>query len=349
MEQMIKIKKGTHLTEDERKRIAVLHKEGYSPYKIGKILNRASNTIRNELKRGTTVVIVGYFEKKEYFPDTGQAVYEKNRSRCRSPKKIETCSRFINFVEDEVLQKKRSFASARMKAINEGAFDESETCSVCTLYKYTEMGLLKIKNIDLPEKVSRKHRGYGKDRSHKRLQGVSIEERPERINNREEFGHWEIDLVIGKKEGKDNVLLTLTERKTRMEIVRKIKGKTIEAVHRFIKKLRKDTPFFDRIFKSITTDNGSEFAQLWKLGKSLGIDIYYAHPYSSWERGLNENTNRIVRRFVRKGTAIKNYTRTQIAEVERWINTMYRKVLGWRTAEECFREEVEKLIKEEIC
>lgn len=89
---------------------------------------------------------------------------------------------------------------------------------------------------------------------------------------------------------------------------------------------------------------------MWKLGKRFDIDVYYAHPYSSWERGLNENTNRIVRRFVRKGTAIKNYTRTQIAEVEQWINTMYRKVLGWRTAEECFREEVENLlIREGIC
>ena len=89
-----------------------------------------------------------------------------------------------------------------------------------------------------------------------------------------------------------------------------------------------------------------EFAQLWKTGKKMGIDIYYAHPYSSYERGSNENANRIIRRFVRKGTAIKDYTKKQIQEVENWINTMYRKILGWRTSEECYAEEVQKLLAE---
>lgn len=338
-------KRATHLTEEERKEIATLYWEGYSPYKIGKILGRASNTVRNELKRGTITVIINGFEKEQYFPDTGQAVYEKNRRRCRKPKKIDTCKDFIMYVEEQVLCDKRSFASVRAEALDKNLFSEEETCSVVTLYTYAERRLLKVKNIDLPEKVSRKPKRKKKGRKHKRLNGVCIEERPESVNDREEFGHWEIDLVIGKQSAKDNVLLTLTERLTRKEIIRKISGKTSKAVHRCLNRLKKEIPHFKKIFQSITTDNGSEFAQLHEWGKKQGVDIYYAHPYSSWERGLNENTNRIIRRWVPKGKMIKNYSKKQIQKIEEWINTMYRKSLGWKTAEYKFQEVVEQLLQ----
>lgn len=339
------MKKGSHLTFEERRKIAVLHAEGMSPYKIGKLLGRASNTIRNELKRGTTTVIVSYFEKERYFPDTGQAVYLKNRKKCRMPKKIDTCIRFIEYVEKNVLESKRSFESVCAEAIDTGGFRKEETCSVGTLYAYTERNMLKIKNIDLPEKVRRRKRKKPEvDRTHKRLKGTSIAERPEKINSREEFGHWEIDLVIGKQTTEDNALLTLTERKTRKEIVRKIKGKTIKAVHGCIRKLKKEIPHFGKVFKSITTDNGAEFSRLSELGKKLGIAIYYAHPYSSWERGLNENTNRIIRRFIPKGEMIKIYSKKKIQEIENWINTMYRGSLEWKTADYRYQEEVDRLL-----
>ena len=339
-------RKGSHLTFEERRSIAAMHSEGMSPYKIGKLLGRASNTIRNELKRGTTKVIKGYFEKETYFPDTGEAVYRKNRKKCRMPKKIEKCREFIGYVEEQVLKMKRSFASIIAEVLDKGIFCREEMCSMGTLYTYTDRNMLAVKNIDLPEKVRRKPKKAKKDKSHKRLRGKSIETRPESINNREEFGHWEIDLVIGKKTADDNVLLTLTERKTKKEIVRKIKDKSVKSVHRCLKQIKKKMPHFDKVFRSITTDNGSEFAWLYELEKTLGIDVYYAHPYSSWERGLNENTNRIVRRFVPKGEPIRSYSRTKIQETEDWINTMYRKSLGWKTADQCFEMELQKLLEE---
>lgn len=221
-------------------------------------------------------------------------------------------------------------------------FKEEEICSLSTLYSYTERGLLKVKNIDLPEKVGRRVKKK-KNRKHKRLHGQSIEKRPESINDKKEFGHWEIDMVIGKKEKTDQVLLTLTERKTKKEIIRKISGKTVNAVHRCLKKLKKETPNFNKIFRSITADNGVEFSKLYEIGEKMGIDIYYAHPYSSWERGLNENTNRIIRRFIPKGHRIREYTKKKIEKVEFWINTMYRRSLGWKTAEECYQNELELL------
>lgn len=308
---------------------------------IGKLTGRASNTIRNELKRGTTTIILGYYEKEKYFPDTGQAIYEKNRKKCRKYM-INRFHNFLNYIEEQLQKHKRSFASARAEAIGKRMFKEEEICSLSTLYSYTERGLLKVKNIDLPEKVGRRVKKK-KNRKHKRLHGQSIEKRPESINDKKEFGHWEIDLVIGKKEKTDQVLLTLTERKTKKEIIRKISGKTVNAVHRCLKKLKKETPNFNKIFRSITADNGVEFSKLYEIGEKMGIDIYYAHPYSSWERGLNENTNRIIRRFIPKGHRIREYTKKKIEKVEFWINTMYRRSLGWKTAEECYQNELELL------
>ena len=342
---MEKVRKGSHLSMEERRQIAILLDDGFTPYKIAQKIGRALNTVLNELRRGTIKVIVDYYEKEKYFPDTGQVIYEKNRKNCRAPQKIETCKKYISYVEEQVLTQKRSFASIQAEVLDKGLFQVNEICSVALLYDYTERGMLKVKNLDLPEKVGRRPRGRGKDRAHKRLRGTSIEERPAVINERQEIGHWEIDLVIGKKSKDDKVLLTLTERKTKKEIIRKIQGKTVKAVHRCLRKLRNEIPYFNEVFRSITTDNGIEFSQLSKLGKKLGIDIYYAHPYSSWERGQNENGNRIIRRFVPKGEPIKNYTRGKIQEVENWINTLYRKSLGWRTAEECYQEELKKLLE----
>ena len=340
----VSTKKNSHLTYEERRSIAMLNDEGLSPYKIGKILGRASNTIRNELKRGTTTVIVGYFEKEKYFSDTGQAVYEKNRKRCKMPRKIETCRPFISYVEKQVKENKKSFSDIRAEVLDKGIFEEKEVCSVGTLYSYIDRNMLKIKNIDLLEKVRRRPRKERAYRKHKRLKGVSISQRPDNINDREEFGHWEIDCVIGKNTVEDYVLLTLSERKTKKEIVRKIRRKNVRSVHRCLEKLKKESIHFKEIFKTITTDNGSEFARLHEWGEKNNVDIYYAHPYSSWERGQNENGNRIIRRFIPKGEMIRGHSKEEIQRIETRINSMYRKTLGWKTADMCFEEEIEQLL-----
>ena len=118
------VKKGSLLNIEERRMIAILTAEGKSPYAIAKLLGRASNTIRNELKRGTTNIIRGYFEYEGYFPDTGQAVYEKNRLKCRQPMKLKTCKDYIAYVEQEVLEKKRSFACVHAEVIAKGIFNK---------------------------------------------------------------------------------------------------------------------------------------------------------------------------------------------------------------------------------
>lgn len=135
---------------------------------------------------------------------------------------------------------------------------------VCTktLYIYIDLGLLDVKNIDLPYKLRRNIKP-ARVRKNKKILGSSINERPSEIDFRDEFGHWEIDTVIGKKSSDDNVLLTIVERKTRNAIVHKIESKTVDAVTNELVKIRDFFgDKFSKVFKTITADNGSEFIEL---------------------------------------------------------------------------------------
>ena len=166
----------------------------------------------------------------------------------------------------------------------------------------------------------------------------SIEYRPKEANTREEYGHWEGDLVIGKRK-KGAVLFTLTERKTREEIIIKIASKEAEEVAKALdqieKKYKKE---FENKFKSITFDNGPEFRS-WRLleksydnrKKGKRTTVYYAHPYRSGERGSNENANRLIRRFIPKGTDIASITEEFIQRVEDWINNYPRAMFKYKS------------------
>jgi IS30 family transposase len=174
----------------------------------------------------------------------------------------------------------------------------------------------------------------------KNLKGSSIDERPKEIENREEYGHWEMDTVVGKK-ARSSVLLVLSERKRREEIIIKIADRTQESVIKAIDGLElKYKEKFKEKFKSITVDNGSEFLNFIGMEKSI-IDpnasrtkVYYAHPYSSWERGTNENINRLIRRFLPKGTDINKVSKAKIKSIEKWINNYPRRMFGYKSANE---------------
>lgn len=178
--------------------------------------------------------------------------------------------------------------------------------------------------------------------------GESIEHRPEEIDEREEFGHWEGDTVYsGKGKRKTTrALLTLTERKTRKEIIIAIPNRKAETVVKALDALERKLGArrFRAIFKSITFDNGTEFAAAEELERSCvnkrlpRTKVYFCHPYSSWERGTNENTNGMIRRRFPKGTNFAAVTNAQIAQAENWINNYPRKILGYKSSEIVFRE-----------
>ncbi len=194
-----------------------------------------------------------------------------------------------------------------------------------------------------------------KNKKHKREKklekptgGESIDYRLD-LSDREEFGHWEIDCVVGKRSGKSCCLMTLVERKTRYGIVIRIQRKSKKCIVNALKSLKKKYgKYFYDIFKTITADNGSEFKDALGMSISLKngnkIKIYYAHAYSSWERGTNENYNKMIRRWFPKGTNFINITQSKIDEVTNIINNYPRKIFNFNVAHNLFDNELLKIM-----
>jgi IS30 family transposase len=224
--------------------------------------------------------------------------------------------------------------------------------AVCTktLYSYIDQNVIPgVSNESLWEKRKRRRqRRKGLRRLAKRIaKGPSIERRPAEAESREVFGHWEMDLVVGPTHGSNAALLTLVERKHRHIIVRKIPDKTQASVLKALRGIERHygTRRFRQIFKTITVDNGSEFFDFEALetsefSKQQRTRIFYAHPYASWERGSNENGNRMIRRFVAKGRDIARFTRQAISHIETWINNYPRRILDFMTPHELFAEQL---------
>lgn len=219
------------------------------------------------------------------------------------------------------------------------------TVSVSTLYRYIDRGYIPhVTNKHLPEK-SRRKRQYNQIRASRPPKGTSIERRPKDVNDRSTFGHWEMDSVIGKAEGKRQSCIVLTERKTLQQIIVHARSKSAASTVSILDSVLSKFP--QGTFKSITVDNGSEFSDCYGMEHDRNgnkrLTVYYCHPYTSCERGSNERANRIIRRFFPKGKSMAKLTQKQCDEVAQFMNTMRRKSLNWQTAEECFNRELAKL------
>jgi len=210
--------------------------------------------------------------------------------------------------------------------------------SICTktLYNYIDRGIFEgITNHTLWEKRKRRRRRYKQVSriSLKNKGSRSIEERPERVNNRLEYGHWEGDTIVSRRLGGKPGLFTLTERMTREEIIMKIDSLTQHAISKALNKLEHNHGgCFKKKFKSITLDNGREFLDWESIEQSIlngkkRTLVYFAHPYSSWERGTNENQNKMIRRFIPKGTDISKLSDREIKRIEDWMNNYPRRIL----------------------
>ena len=256
----------SHLTSYDRGRISALRSEGKTLQAIADVIGCHKSTISRELQRGTvTQRKSDLTEYEAYFPETGQAVYEKNRSRCGAKYKLTQTAAFIHFAVKK-MQEDHWSPDAVCGYAKANQLFEATVCTK-TLYHYIDLGLLPVKNIDLPLKVTRQTKKK-RIRQHKRMLGTSIEERPSYIDKRQEFGHWEIDTVLGQRQ-KGAALLTLTERKTRKEHILKIRQKTAESVHHAIQSLKN---LYGKSF-SFTSDNGSEFSELIQAVDSDGVAV----------------------------------------------------------------------------
>ena len=330
----------THLTEFERGQIAAYLEEDLALREIARRIGRDVSTISRERDRGTVQQIDTHRETyKKYFPDVGARVYEENRKNCGNHSKVMEAWEFNKFAEKMILEKKWSPDAVVGHAKRHEKFEYIP--STKTLYNWIDEGKLSVINMDLAMKLRRSTKST-KSQKNKKVLGKSIEERPESIETREEFGHWEIDTVEGHKSN-DDALLTLIERKTRNKIIRRIPYNTASAVTDALQGIFEEHPEVQNVFKTITADNGSEFSELSELGKRFQIDVYFCHPYASWERGSNECHNGLMRRFIKKGQPIHSYSDEKIADVESWMNTLPRKILNYKTPGEAFAKFVDSV------
>ncbi len=297
-------------------------------------------TVYNELKRGMYIrKNSDWTYSKAYAPEIAEDKYQAHLRAKGGDLKIGNDYELASYLENKIAYEKYS-PEAALAQIKKDGLQFKTTVSKTTLYRYIDMGLfLHLTNKDLPYKGSKK-KGYHEVRPRRAPFGKSIETRPDHINSREEFGHWEMDCVEGKK-GTRKTLLVLTERKTRFERVFLMNGKTSDEVIFSVLRLRERlSDGFEKVYKSITTDNGSEFAS----PEDMPVENnYYCHPYSAWERGSNENQNRMIRRFYPKGTDFTHVTEEDIAKVEAWINRYPRPMFGYKSSEELYLEEINML------
>jgi len=332
--------KWKHLSEKDRYKIEALYHQGLSPSEIGKSLEpkRDRRTIERELKRGMTLQRdYEYRDRFVYLADVGQWKHDEKAANKGRSLKIGHDHKLAQYIEDKIKNEKWSPDAiiGRIKA--EGLEFDTSICTK-TLYNYIDTEVfVGISNKDLLIKRSGVKRGYGKVRTValNNKDGKSISERPEEANERSEAGHWEIDLVVGR-QGTKAAILTLVDRKSRKSLYVLVKNKTQKEVIAAIKRVRRRVGGnFTDVFKTITADNGSEFLDSESIKKAAKCnEVYYAHPYSSWERGSNENGNRILRRFVPKGTDIGKLTAMELQRIEDWVNNYPRKIFSYKTANE---------------
>jgi IS30 family transposase len=327
------------ITEEQRYKIEGFMQAKMTQKKIAELIGVTERTIRREITLGKVKQLNSdWTEKIVYKADYAQMKHdERGKNKGRSLK-IGNDHKLADYIEKKICDEKFSPDAALAEARKTGGF-KGLICTR-TLYSYIESGLfMRLTNKDLLVKRNSKKRNYHKIRkvALNNKNGKSISERPESIDKREEKGHWEIDLVVGK-QGTKPVVLTLVERKTRKSIYALAPNKSQQAVMEAVKRAAKRVGGdLSEVFKSITADNGSEFLDSEAIKKAANCgEVYYAHPYSSWERGSNENGNRILRRFIPKGADLSVLTEEELVRYENWVNNYPRRILGYKTANEAY-------------
>lgn len=334
---------------------------GYSNRNIGKtqfinelasIVGTSVSNIYSIIKDAT--IIVRDTHLIEHTELSALAAFNKRSRNHKIPNnsKLDKAHDFICLVEEELKSNKLSSVDETinyLKLHKSDMINDIETVSTKTFYNYIHDGKVAIKPIDLPRMLGRRTKKNWKTYIPKRQKGTSIEERPEYIETREEFGHWEGDLVTGPRDGQNGAYLTLIERKTRFYYMIPITSKSSKKVYMQINKLHQFYgDDFKKIFKSITFDNGSEFSR-WKDmetkpgTKEKRTTIYFGRPYHSCDRASNENCNGLIRYFIKKGTDINTIDKKTTIDINNKINNKKRKILGYLPAVQLFLDELAKI------
>lgn len=332
---MIKAKK---LTLEERIKIRTFLECFVNPAQIAKKLNRHRSTISRELNKwGIKKNFQDYDPRlAHWFSSDNFGVVH------RAEFKLVKNLKLLKIV---VKKLKLRWSPQQVTGWLKYKFPNDKSMSISheSIYKYiysVARGELKKELISYLryEKAKRKSIVGSRKNTIKIKDRVSISSRPEQVNDRIVPGHWESDLIIGKD--RKTAIGTIVERTTRFAILVPLKNRSATEIRKaFARELRK---FPKELTKTMTHDNGTEMAQHKLFTKQTEIEVYFCHPYSSWERGTNENTNGLIRDFWPKGTDFNSLTRHQIKKVQKLLNERPRKVLGWKSPAEVFFDFVQK-------
>ena len=318
------------LTPLEREKISILLRLRLSFGDIGNILNRSKSTIYREVKRNA-VHRISY---------TAHAAHKFTDYRARKKKlgkrKLILNPDLLEYVRSKLkLRWSPEQISVQIKKDhpNNPEMRISHEAIYTYIYILPRGGLRKELTAALRQENKTRQKRQGRNTKRGRIQDmISIEERPKEVEDRTIPGHWEGDLLVGPKH--KSFLGTIVERTTRTVIMVPLKSKNATEVRKAFARELKKLP--QQMRQSMTYDNGSEMSEHKLFTKDTKMQVYFAHPYSPWERGTNENTNMLIRDFFKKNTDFNKVSRYHIKKVQRLLNERPRKTLNWITPKEAF-------------
>jgi IS30 family transposase len=307
------------LTEEDRIEIYALLKAGQSNSGIGQALGRSTSTIGREIERNSG--------KRGYRPKQAHRLAQERRKKSRNTKMT---APVIAHVEAKIAEdwSPEQISGTMQEAVGVRVSHER---IYQHLWQDKRAGGLLYKRLRIAGRRKYRKR-YGKwDLRGQIANRVSIEERPGIVESKERFGDWEADCVVGAHH--KGFLVTLVERRGKGVLIGHCQHKRSEEVSQEI--IRLMSPYRQWV-RTITFDNGREFAGHQQVAKALSCDCYFAHPYQSWERGLNENTNGLIRQYFPKGTDLRGVTAHEIEQVTHRLNHRPRKTLDYQTPQKVF-------------
>lgn len=309
-----------HFSTFERSRIEILHKLGKTTREIGIELGRHHSSIARELKRNSNNCYKAedahnaYLTRRLHSRPTGKITLELKE-------KIETAL-MCTWSPEQI-------AATIVKGV------------VCykTIYRWLYQGLISHGNLSVL-----RHKGKRQKPRETRGRfniGKPISQRPSEVKKRTTFGHWELDTVVSSRGKSKGCFATFVERKSRFYIAYKITDRCAASMELSIRKLANMLP--TKAFQTATVDRGKEFSCFKTIEADLGIPVYFADAYSSWQRGSNENSNGLLREFFPKKTDLANVSEENLYRALLLINSRPRKCLGWKSSIEVFRDELSHL------
>lgn len=308
------------ISVEQRHQIEILYKQRVSKLRIAELIGVHRSTIYRELGRNSG-------KQKGYNAKIAQIFTNERKERFNCPRKLDS---LMEKQIREGLANKWSPEQISEYYKSRGMPMLSYEQIYKFIYKDKANGGLLYKHLRIASKSYRKK--YGKyDRRGIISNRVSIDQRPSIVNERKRIGDWEADTLVGK--GQKGAILTLVERKSLFVQMALVERRLSEQIKTYMINLLAP---YKQYVKTITSDNGSEFAGHQMIAKKLQADFYFTHPYSAWEKGTNENTNGLIRQYIPKKTDFKTLTMAQIKKIENDLNNRPRKSLMWKTPLQVF-------------